>query len=184
MKDSQARATLLRDYRPPAFLVETTELEFDLHESHASVRSRLLLRRNPDHAPVDADDESLVLDGDELVLEELRLDGRVLEAAEYQLDLDGQSLRIPHLGALGADLDGGFELACQTRIEPQNNTALEGLYKSRKMFCTQCEEEGCRRITFYRDRPDVMSKFAVTTRADRARYPVLLANGNCIAEGA
>ncbi len=179
MKDAQARTTYLHEYRPPLFLIETTELDFDLYETHAVVESKLRIRRNP--AAGGAEDDTLVLHGRELSLEQLRLNGRVLEATEFVLE--EESLRIPNLRALAGGGAEAFTLECRTRIEPQNNTALEGLYKSRKMFCTQCEAEGFRRITYYLDRPDVMSKFTTTIRAERGKYPVLLANGNCIAEG-
>ena len=179
MKDATARTTYLHDYRPPPFTIESTELDFDVYETHAVVRARLQFRRNPDFSGVDED--MLVLHGRELVLEELRLDDRVLEATDFVLE--EESLRIPGLRSLATDGAGRFRLDCRTRIEPQNNTALEGLYKSRKMFCTQCEAEGFRRITYYLDRPDVMSKFTTTIRAEREKYPVLLSNGNCIAKG-
>ena len=179
MKDATARTTYLHDYRPPPFTIESTELDFDLYETHAVVRARLQFRRNPDFSGVDED--MLVLHGRELVLEELRLDDRVLEATDFVLE--EESLRIPGLRSLATDGADRFRLDCRTRIEPQNNTALEGLYKSRKMFCTQCEAEGFRRITYYLDRPDVMSKFTTTIRAEREKYPVLLSNGNCIAKG-
>ncbi len=179
MKDAQARTTYLHDYRPPPFTIDSTELDFDLYETHAVVEARLQFRRNPDFSGVDED--MLVLHGRELLLEELRLDERVLEASDFALEED--SLRIPKLRSLSSGDADRFTLYCRTRIEPQNNTALEGLYKSRKMFCTQCEAEGFRRITYYLDRPDVMSKFTTTIRAERDRYPVLLSNGNCVAEG-
>ncbi len=179
MKDAQARTTYLHDYRPPPFTIDSTELDFDLYETHAIVEAKLQFRRNPDFSG--ADEDMLVLHGRELLLEELRLDERVLEASDFALEED--SLRIPKLRSLASGGADRFTLYCRTRIEPQNNTALEGLYKSRKMFCTQCEAEGFRRITYYLDRPDVMSKFTTTIRAERDRYPVLLSNGNCVAEG-
>ncbi len=179
MKEAQARTTYLRDYQPPPFTIDRTELDFDLYETHTVVESRLRIRRNPAFSGPDTD--TLELQGRELALEELRLDGRELGPADYRTE--GETLHIPNLRALTADGGETFELRCRTRIEPQNNTALEGLYKSRKMFCTQCEAEGFRRITYYLDRPDVMSKFVTTIRADRDKYPVLLSNGNCVDEG-
>ncbi len=179
MKDATARTTYLHDYRPPPFTIESTALDFDLYETHAVVQARMQFRHNPDFNGVDED--MLVLHGRELLLEELRLDDRVLEATDFELE--EESLRIPKLSSLAQDGSNRFTVYCRTRIEPQNNTALEGLYKSRKMFCTQCEAEGFRRITYYLDRPDVMSKFTTTIRAEREKYPVLLSNGNCIAEG-
>ncbi len=179
MKDASARTTYLHDYQPPAFLIETTELDFDLYESHALVESRLRLRRNP--AFTGAESDELVLHGRELALEGLWLNDRELTSDDYRIE--AESLRIPGLALLRDDLAAGFTLRCRTRIEPRNNTALEGLYQSRKMFCTQCEAEGFRRITYFLDRPDVMSKFTTTIRAERDRYPVLLSNGNCVAGG-
>ncbi len=179
MKDASARTTYLRDYQPPAFLIETTELDFDLYESHALVESRLRLRRNPAFSGGGGDE--LVLHGRELALEGLWLNDRELTSDDYRIE--AESLRIPGLALLRDDLAAGFTLRCRTRIEPRNNTALEGLYQSRKMFCTQCEAEGFRRITYFLDRPDVMSKFTTTIRAERDRYPVLLSNGNCVAGG-
>lgn len=179
MKDAQARTTYLHDYQPPPYTIERTELDFDLYETHAIVQARLQFKRYQDFTG--ADEDLLILHGRDLALEELRLNGHTLARDEYRLE--EESLRIPHLDSLCSGDAGRFELYCRTRIEPQNNSALEGLYKSRKMFCTQCEAEGFRRITYYLDRPDVMSKFTTTIRAARDRYPVLLSNGNCIASG-
>ncbi len=179
MKNSQARTTYLKDYLPPSYLIESTALSFDLHEDFAIVKSILQFRRNSQASAVASD--TLILHGSHLVLEELQLDGQILNSKQYLID--DESLTIPTLSELlGRDADQ-FELRCTTRIEPQNNTALEGLYKSKKMFCTQCEAEGFRRITYYLDRPDVMSTFSTTISADRAKYPVLLSNGNKVAEG-
>ena len=179
MKDAGARTTYLHDYQPPPFLIETTELDFDLYETHATVEARLQFRRNP--AFTGANGDTLLLQGRDLVLEALWLNDRELTGDDYRIE--EENLRISGLSALCDGDAGRFSLLCRTRIEPQHNTALEGLYKSRKMFCTQCEAEGFRRITWYLDRPDVMSKFTTTIRAERDRYPVLLSNGNCIAEG-
>src|SRR5690606_28870134 len=123
-------------------------------------------------------DESLpplVLDGQQLELVDIELDGRQLSVVEY-------SLTDSHLQIQPAKHQ--FELSTTVRIEPESNTALEGLYKSSGMFCTQCEAEGFRKITYYLDRPDVMSKFTTTLSAEQHRYPVLLSNGNPIASGA
>jgi aminopeptidase N len=179
MKNAQARTTYLKDYQPSNYLIETTDLEFDLYEDHGAVTSRMLFKRNPD-----GDDSSsgvLVLSGQLLVLEKLLLDGKELQSSDYLID--GESLTIPNVTELSSNKGESFVLECHTRIEPQNNTALEGLYKSQKMFCTQCEAEGFRRITYYLDRPDVMSKFTTLIKADREKYPVLLSNGNKIDSG-
>lgn len=179
MKNASARTTYLKDYRPPPFLIETTDLFFDLFEDHASVVSKLLFRRNPQAEK--AETSSLQLHGQLLQLEKLLINDQALQAKQYLVDEEGLTvLDLP--GLLGADFDE-FRFECHTRIEPQNNTALEGLYKSKNMFCTQCEAEGFRRITYYLDRPDVMSKFTTTVAADKAKYPILLSNGNNIASG-
>ncbi|WP_027949523.1 aminopeptidase N [Haliea salexigens] len=167
MRDAQPRAIYLRDYQPPAFLIERTELAFDLHEDHALVTACLHLRRN-----AGAGKQALELHGQELELVSIGIDDRPLAAEEYELSDAG--LRI-------ADVPDSFRLQSQCRILPQNNTSLEGLYKSRTLFCTQCEAEGFRKITWYLDRPDVMAEFEVTVEADAARYPVLLSNGNPLA---
>lgn len=179
MKNASARTTYLKDYRPPAFTIETTDLHFDLYEDHATVVSKLLFKRNM--ATDAADGNSLQLHGQLLQLEKVIINGQLLEIDQYLKD--DESLTIPALdGLLGASFVE-FQFECHTRIEPQNNTALEGLYKSKKMFCTQCEAEGFRRITYYLDRPDVMSIFTTTVAAEKAKYPVLLSNGNNIASG-
>lgn len=179
MKNAQARTTYLKDYQPPAFLIETTDLSFDLHEDHARVESRLLLRRNDDES-IKAGD-ALVLHGCKLVLERLALNDRVLQETDYVIE--EEMLTIPALSELLGGQPTEFVLSCTTRLQPQNNTTLEGLFKSHTMFCTQCEAEGFRHITYYLDRPDVMSRFTTKISADKKRYPVLLSNGNKIASG-
>ena len=165
MRDAQPKAIRLQDYQPPAYLVEQVELRFELHEEYALVHSQLRLRRNDSCAP----GAPLVLDGVGLELLSISLDGRALATGEYAVS--DAALEI-------AAVPDSFLLECSTRIYPQDNTALEGLYKSEEMFCTQCEAHGFRKITYYPDRPDVMSVFRVTVEADKARYPVLLSNGN------
>ena len=171
MKDASATTIYLKDYAAPAYVIDSTDLTFDLFEDHADVHSILQFAVNPAVAKSD----SLVLHGQELELKELVLTGKtgarvVVEAGHYVIA--DKTLTIPSLSALLGDDTSSFELRCHTRIEPQNNTALEGLYKSKKMFCTQCEAEGFRRITYYLDRPDVMSSFVTTVSAEKARYPV------------
>ena len=174
MKNAQARTTYLKDYQPSDFLIETTDLSFDLYEDHAKVVSKLLIKRNSLRQEASVD--TLVLNGQLMVLEGLLIDGKELSDQDYLLD--DETLSIPNISSFTENGGAEFRLQCHTRIEPQNNTALEGLYKSQKMFCTQCEAEGFRRITYYLDRPDVMSKFTTTISADRKKYPVLLSNGN------
>jgi aminopeptidase N len=176
MKTTQANTIYLKDYKAPEFLIESTDLCFELYEDSTRVVSRLLMRRNP---LADNNTDCLLLDGQDMVLEKLLLNDRELTAQEYLIA--DESLSISSLAqSLRGATDIEFFLECHTRIEPQNNTSLEGLYKSKKMFCTQCEAEGFRKITYYLDRPDVMSRFTTTIVADKARYPVLLSNGNLI----
>jgi aminopeptidase N len=171
MKDAQPRIVRLAEYRPPAWLVEHTALRFELYEEQVQVLARLELVRNPLH---DAPVTELLLDGQGLRLRRLVLDGRELGSGEWHYD--GERLAIRHAPQRCV-------LESEVEIEPQHNTALQGLYRSRGMYCTQCEAEGFRRITFYPDRPDVLSRFTTTIVADRARCPVLLSNGNAVARG-
>jgi aminopeptidase N len=169
MRDAQARTVHLRDYRVPDYLIDTTELFFSLGEQGTRVHSKLSVRRNPAAGGGSA---PLQLHGAALELLALRLDGRDLTPADYRCDADGLTIHA---------VPAQFLLECETLIHPESNTSLEGLYKSRTMFCTQCEAEGFRKITYYLDRPDVMSVYTVTIEADRNRYPVLLSNGNLTA---
>lgn len=169
MKDSQPASIYLKDYQVPAFLIDKTELTFELEESFTIVTSRLHMRRNPESL---RRTEPLILDGGEDVqLVAIAMDDYVLPKQEYR--------RVDDKLIITATADR-FILTCETLIEPQNNTRLEGLYRSSTMFCTQCEAEGFRHITFYLDRPDVMSVFTTTIIADGEKYPVLLSNGNQI----
>ncbi|MDG1946140.1 MAG: aminopeptidase N [Halioglobus sp.] len=175
MQDASSGTVFLKDYTPPPYLINRTELHFELYDECAIVSSRLHLLRD-DSA---SEDTSLELHGQELELLSVSVDGVELSADQYHVSED--SLRIHSVGVQSL-------VACKTRIRPQDNTSLEGLYRSRALFCTQCEAEGFRKITYYLDRPDVMSVFTVTVEADRERYPVLLSNGNLfeateIAEG-
>src|SRR5712691_7125595 len=155
--------TRLADYRPADFLVDTVDLVFDLDPVETRVASHITLRRNPKASSSGA---PLRLDGDELELARLALDGKLLGAGDYRVEPDG-ALVVP-------EVPDSFALDIETRINPAGNTALSGLYISGGNFCTQCEPEGFRRITYFPDRPDVMARYSVTIRADKARYPVLL----------
>ena len=173
MKDAQPRTIYLKDYQAPDYWIDTTHLTFDLYEDHALVTSVLQMRLNDD---IDRSGAlpALVLHGEELDLVSLRRDGEELESDQYQLAKGILTLPVEQ---------PRFQLQVVTRIRPQENTSLEGLYKSNGMFCTQCEAEGFRKITYYLDRPDVMSVFTTKVIASQARYPVLLANGNAIDQG-
>ena len=171
LRDAQARTTRLSDYSPPEFLIDRTDLHFDLRPGRTEVRAALSLRANPAY-PRPASE--LRLHGEGLELLELALDGRALAPGEYRLE-EG-ALVIP-------GVPEAFELHSRVAIHPEDNTALEGLYRSRTLYCTQCEAEGFRKITWYLDRPDVLSEFTTTIEADAGQYPVLLSNGNLVAEG-
>ncbi len=155
----------LKDYKAPDFHIDKTELNFQLGELATIVTSRLMMRRSAGADP----EAPLVLDGQDLELKGVILDGQYLTESQYVVDED--TLTIP-------SVPDRFELQCTTLVKPQENTSLEGLYKSNNMFCTQCEAEGFRKITYYLDRPDVMSEFTTTILADKNKYPVLLSNGN------
>lgn len=171
MRTEQPKVIYLKDYQAPEYLIDETNLTFELYEDHTLVHAQLVMRRNPergDGLP------PLVLDGQQLELLSLSLDDQPLEAGQYQLDENHLTLQ-PTANA--------FTVDSTVRIHPESNTALEGLYKSGKMFCTQCEAEGFRKITYYLDRPDVMSSFTTTLSAEQHKYPVLLSNGNPVASG-
>ncbi|MDT8428203.1 MAG: aminopeptidase N [Pseudomonadales bacterium] len=183
MKNATAKTIYLKDYQLPPFLIDATDLQFELAEETTLVISSLTMRRNPDL--IGNAETSLKLDGQDMRLLKLVLNDVPLAASQYQLS--EQSLLIPNLDRLlqqsGGSIDKPFSLECHTELKPQENTSLEGLYKSRSMFCTQCEAEGFRKISYYLDRPDVMSVFSTKIIADKKRYPVLLSNGNAVASG-
>ncbi len=169
---STPHTTIFRkDYTPPDYLVDTIELRFELGEETTRVHSRLAMRANPDAAP---GTRPLHLDGHRVTLLGLTLDGIPLPAERYTVN--GEALTI-------AKVSSAFTLEVTTEIRPQDNTYLEGLYRSSGMFCTQCEAEGFRSITYFPDRPDVLAVYTVTIVADKSRYPVLLANGNLMESG-
>jgi len=171
MRDPNPKAILLRDYTPPAFLVDSIDLDVDVREKQATIRSRLAVRRNP--AAKDPP-QALVLDGRHLELVSVAIDGRELAAGDYAVDDD-------HLKI--AETPAAFTLETVVRFDPWANTRLEGFYASKDGLFTQCEAQGFRCITYFIDRPDVMSRYSVTLHAERERFPYLLANGNQVAKG-
>jgi aminopeptidase N len=171
MRTEQPQVIYLKDYQAPEYLIDETHLTFELFEDHTLVHAQLVMRRNPARG---AGLPPLKLDGQQLELLRASLDDQELQAGDYQLDADSLTV---HPKA------ERFTLDTSVKIHPERNTALEGLYKSGKMFCTQCEAEGFRKITYYLDRPDVMSTFTTTVIAEQHRYPVLLSNGNPIDSG-
>ncbi len=175
MNDSHAAkshaVTYLKDYQPPDYRILTANLQFDLGEERTLVKSLLIVQAA--NGP-GSGSRPLKLDGRDLELLSVSLDGRKLGPGEFALD--EESLTIP-------GVPGQFTLEIETAISPKNNTALNGLYTSGRNFFTQCEAEGFRRITYFLDRPDVMARFMTTIVADKAKYPVLLSNGNLIDSG-
>ena len=172
MKESSPRTVHLQDYSAPPFLLRTVDLRFDLREQGTLVFATLEVFRNPDAGS--SSTPHLVLDGVDLELLELQIDGELLGEQDYEL---GDS----YLKVL--DVPEVFTLQSSVKISPHKNTALEGLYQSGGNYCTQCEAHGFRKITFYPDRPDVMAVFTTTIEADKSRYPVLLSNGNPVSRG-
>lgn len=169
MSESSAKTIYLKDYQTPAFMLEKVELTFSLFEEGAAVKSVLHFKRC-----ADSNEEGLYLHGEDLELRSIKLDERVLLDEEYRVDSEGLTIR---------KVPAEFIIECETWIKPQENKRLEGLYKSSSMFCTQCEAEGFRRITYYPDRPDVMAVFQTRIEADKSLYPNLLSNGNPVESG-
>lgn len=171
----EPKVKFLKDYKPPNHLVSDTRLVFELDDDGLDtvVRSTLTV------VPSCAARTPLVLDGKGLRLLDggLKIDGRVLDASDYEYDTDANTLTIP------AVPNEPFTFESAVSIKPAKNMALDGLYMSTGDYCTQCEAEAFRKITFYPDRPDVMAKFSVRIEASKTRYPVLLSNGNCVAKG-
>ena len=165
MRTETPRPVRLAEYRPPAYLIDEVFLDFDLQPSATRVKAKLTVRRNGDHA------EPLVLDGEGLKTLSVRVDG-----LDHAHDTTAETLTL-------AGLPAAFTLETEVEIDPQANTALMGLYMSGGRFCTQCEAEGFRRITWFLDRPDVLSRYTVRMEADTA-FHRLLANGNLMESGA
>ncbi len=173
MRDATPKTTHLKDYSPPDYLIDWVDLRFELGAAETLVRARMKLRKN---SVAVQGFRPLKLDGEDLSLERVSLDGKLLSADQFECTKDG--LFIP-----GVPQGRYFLLETEARIYPQSNTALEGLYLSNGMLCTQCEAQGFRRITYFLDRPDVMTVFTTTLIADAKAFPVLLANGNRIESG-
>jgi len=170
MKDATPVVIRREDYRPPAYTIESIELELDLDEESTEVRATCHVTRSAGTAS----DAPLVLDGQDMELVSVAIDGKALEASAYTLQAESLTLH---------GVPDRFVLRTVGRVSPKLNRALEGLYVSSGNLCTQCEAEGFRRITWFLDRPDVMARYRTTIRADKARYPVLLSNGNLREQG-
>lgn len=170
-KTATPQSTLLADYRPPAFLQKEIKLTFNLDDHHTRVTSQTQLYRNP---ASNATSPDLVLDGENMRLVSLKVDGKTLSPEEYIVDSHTLTIKKP---------PAEFLIEIETEIDPKNNLSLDGLYKSGTIFCTQNEPEGFRKITYSLDRSDVMSKYTTKIIADQKLYPILLSNGNEIGRG-
>src|ERR1043166_6563857 len=171
MRTEQATAVRLEDYRPPDWLVETVELAVSLHPTATNVRAILKLTPNPQAgAPA-----PIVLDGDGLTLTSLKLDGFEMHPERYVATADSLTIAQPPAGTRS--------LQIETRLDPSANTQLMGLYRSNGTYCTQCEAEGFRRITYFPDRPDVMAVYTTRIEAEKSDATILLSNGNPVEQG-
>ncbi|MFY9696502.1 MAG: aminopeptidase N [Xanthobacteraceae bacterium] len=170
MRTEEPRPVRLQDYRPPDWLIETVDLDVSLHPTATTVRAKLKIKPNAAGTPA-----PLVLDGDELKLRSLVLDGKPLAPENFVVTPDRLTIaQVPNRP---------FELDIETVIDPTGNTQLMGLYRAGATYCTQCEAEGFRRITYFLDRPDVMAIYTTRIEADKKGAPVLLSNGNLVGHG-
>src|SRR6478752_2911150 len=166
MRNDAAPVIRLDDYRPSDFLIDRVELDFRLHPTATRVTATLALRPNPNGRS----DAPLILDGDEVNLKALALDGRSLPPGEFEASSQGLTIAQPPRRP--------FTLSVETEIDPTANTKLMGLYRSGGIYCTQCEADGFRRITYFLDRPDVLAVYTTRIEADCDEAPILLGNGN------
>ncbi|MBU3731110.1 MAG: aminopeptidase N [Beijerinckiaceae bacterium] len=171
MRTEQAQPIRLADYRPPNFLIDTVNLTAKLDGAQTRVIAELAIRPNPQGEP----GAPLMLDGDELKLVSLQMNGAALPADSYVVSPHGLTLTQPPRAP--------FTLTIETALDPAANSKLMGLYRSSGAYCTQCEAEGFRRITYFIDRPDVMSVYTTRIEADKNDAPVLLGNGNPVEQG-
>ena len=170
MRDAVPQTINLKDYAPPAFHVSQVSLDVDIAEHRALVHATLRITRNAERGPL----EPLVLDGEDLDLLGIKLNGAALKPDEYRVD--ASRLVIPNV-------PDAFTLETVVCFDPWSNTKLEGLYATASGLVTQCEAQGFRHITYFVDRPDVMARYTVTLCAERKRFPHLLANGNLVESG-
>src|SRR5262252_3594310 len=171
MRTEQGRPVRLEDYRPPDWLVESVELDVSLDATASRIRAALMLRPNGSGATP----APLMLDGESLKLRALKLDGAALPPEQF--------VATPNRLTIAQPPQRRFRLEIETVVDPSANTQLSGLYRSGAIYCTQCEAEGFRRITYFPDRPDVMAVYTTRIEAEKADAPVLLANGNLIESG-
>ena len=170
MKEGNPKAIYLKDYQQPNYWITQTKLRFELFEDKTLVHSELYLEANE----ACSNHDNLQLHGEQLLLKQISINGKQLDSNEYSVNSEHLTLQDP---------PKQFTLSALVEIDPAQNTALEGLYLSSGNYCTQCEAEGFRKITYYLDRPDVMAIFTVRIEADKKSIPVMLSNGNRISEG-
>jgi len=166
------KTIFLNEYQPSAFLIKYVHLTFHLSEDKTIVKSKLTIEKNSYCASKVTD---LVLDGEELQLLSIKINDQTLASNKYKVDTD--SLTLYEIS------EACFNLEIETCINPKDNTSLSGLYLSSGNFCTQCEAQGFRKITYFLDRPDIMARYTTKIIADKSKYPVLLSNGNCVDKG-
>lgn len=171
MKESGPTIVKLEEYAPSPFLITDVFLTFDLDETKTLVKSLLKIKRNE---KLSEGPKELILDGSNLKLRSLKLDGELLTKDQFSLTAEKLYISVSK---------NSFSLEIENEINPKANTALQGLYRSGNIFCTQNEPEGFRRITYFIDRPDIMAKYTTKIIADKKLCPVLLSNGNPISSG-
>ena len=171
MKEGTPQTVFLKDYSVPPYLVESIDLDFKLHLTETVVTAVTKLSLHPE---LKGQKPALFLNGEGLKLNSVSIDGTKLKEGEYQLTEEGLVI---------ANVPDSFDLTVVNTINPEANTALDGLYKSGNILCTQNEPQGFRHITYYTDRPDVMTKFTTTIHGDKKEFPILLSNGNCVGKG-
>ena len=164
MRADQSPIIRLKNYRAPDWRIESVHLDIMLDDRRSRVVARSIF------VPLTNDVKPLVLDGDELLMESIALDDAILSAKDYQIEKDALKIHNPPSRT--------FTLTIPTRLDPAANTKLMGLYRSSGIYCTQCEAEGFRRITYFLDRPDIMSVYTTRIVAKKSEAPILLGNGN------
>ncbi|PPD30783.1 MAG: aminopeptidase N [Hyphomicrobium sp.] len=172
MKPEKPRPIRLADYEPPAYLIDKVDLEFSLHPTSTRVRARTKMRPNP---AFNGERRGLRLDGEQFQFGHISIDGAELAAASFVRDDVSLTIHDPPRKAFTVDIT--------STVNPDQNKALQGLYRSRGVYCTQCEAQGFRRLTYFLDRPDVLSVYSVRIEADVVEAPILLANGNPVERG-
>ena len=172
MRDATPQTIYLKDYQVPEFLIDKTSLVFDLQDEYCRVSSTLSIRRNPESSQ--SSGPLFLHGGMELDLQQVQVDNQIVTEKDYRRTDEGLVIN---------QVPDSCVIRIEVLIKPHLNTTMMGLYKSRTMYCTQCEAEGFRNITFYLDRPDVMSEFTTKLIADKQQFPVLLSNGNAIDQG-